>query len=78
MRKLLMKGGDLQVLEFATADMKKVEKYAKKYGILYSVLPDADRKTERQRLSFTQRQCQEQICFCRSLAEEELPPLTII
>ena len=27
MRKLLMKGGDLQVLEFATADMKKVEKY---------------------------------------------------
>lgn len=42
MRKLLMKGGDLQVLEFATADMKKVEKYAKKYGILYSVLPDAD------------------------------------
>ena len=44
MRKLLMKGGDLQVLEFATADMKKVEKYAKKYGILYSVLPDADRK----------------------------------
>ena len=49
MRKLLMKGGDLQVLEFATEDMKKVEKYAKKYGILYSLLPDANRadgKTE--------------------------------
>lgn len=49
MRKLLMKGGDLQVLEFATEDMKKVEKYAKKYGILYSILPDANRadgKTE--------------------------------
>lgn len=44
MRKLLMRGGDLQVLQFATEDLKKVEKYAKKYGILYSVLPDANRK----------------------------------
>lgn len=44
-----MKGGDLQVLEFATDDMKKVEKYAKKYGILYSVLPDADRKKRKDR-----------------------------
>ena len=40
MRKLLMKGGDLQVLQFKTEDMKKVEKMAKKYGILYLVLPD--------------------------------------
>lgn len=30
MRKLLMKGGDLQVLQFETKDMKKVEKMAKK------------------------------------------------
>ena len=30
MRKLLMKGGDLQVLEFATDDMKKVEKFKDK------------------------------------------------
>lgn len=44
MRKLLMKGGDLQVLQFKTEDMKKVEKMAKKYGILYSVLPDLNRK----------------------------------
>ncbi len=44
MRKLLMKGGDLQVLQFETKDMKKVEKMAKKYGILYSVLPDLNRK----------------------------------
>lgn len=43
MRKLLLKGGDLQVLQFNTEDMKKVEKMAKKYGILYSVLPDLDR-----------------------------------
>ena len=38
------KGGDLQVLQFNTEDMKKVEKMAKKYGILYSVLPDCNRK----------------------------------
>lgn len=44
MRKLLLKGGDLQVLQFKTADMKKVAKLAKKYGILYSVLPDANKK----------------------------------
>ncbi len=44
MRKLLMKGGDLQVLQFATEDMKQVEKMAKKYGLLYSVLPDINKK----------------------------------
>lgn len=38
MRKLLLKGGDLQVLQFKTEDMRKVERMAKKYGILYSVL----------------------------------------
>ena len=43
-RKLLMKGGDLQVLQFETKDMKKVQKLAKKYGILYSVLPDLNHK----------------------------------
>ena len=40
MKKLLTKGGDLQVMQFETNEMKKVKKYAKKYGILYSVLPD--------------------------------------
>ena len=44
MRKLLMKGGDLQVFQFQTQDMRKVEKMAKKYGILYSVLPDINPK----------------------------------
>ena len=39
MRKLLMKGGDLQVLQFQESDLKKVRKMAKKYGILYSELP---------------------------------------
>lgn len=44
MRKLLIRGGDLQVLQFKTEDMKKVEKTAKKYGILYSVLPDINKE----------------------------------
>lgn len=44
MRKLLVKGGDLQVFQFQTKDMRKVEKVAKKYGILYSVLPDINPK----------------------------------
>lgn len=43
MRKLLMKGGDLQVFQFSTSEMKTVEKMAKKYGILYSVLPDVNK-----------------------------------
>ena len=42
MRKLLLKGGDLQVFQFKTEDMKQVKKHAKKYGILYSVLPDVN------------------------------------
>lgn len=50
MRKLILKGGDLQVLQFNTEDMKKVEKMAKKYGILYSVLPDCNRKDGLKRL----------------------------
>lgn len=43
MRKLLMKGGDLQVFQFKTSEMKTVEKMAKKYGILYSTLPDVNK-----------------------------------
>lgn len=41
---LLQKGGDIQVLTFADEDLKKFQRLAKKYGILYSVMPDADRK----------------------------------
>ena len=41
---LLAKGGDIQVLSFADEDLKKFRKLAKKYGILYSEMPDADRK----------------------------------
>lgn len=49
MRKLLLRGGDLQVLQFETGDLRQIGKMAKKYGILYSVLPDinkADGKSE--------------------------------
>ena len=41
---LFAKGGDIQVLSFADEDLRKFKKMAKKYGILYSVMPDADRK----------------------------------
>ena len=44
MRKLLIKGGDLQIFQFKTEDMAKVKKLAKKYGVLYSVLPDVNKK----------------------------------
>lgn len=36
MKKLLMRGGDLQVLKFSEQDLKRIEKAAKKYGILYT------------------------------------------
>lgn len=44
MRKLLLKGGDLQVLQFASEDIKQVKKMAKKYGVLYSIIPKTDKK----------------------------------
>lgn len=40
MKKLLMRGGDLQVFQIEKEDLKKVEKMSKKYGILYSQLPE--------------------------------------
>lgn len=40
---MLKKGGDIQVVSFADEDLKKFSKMAKKYGILYSVMPDAGR-----------------------------------
>lgn len=43
MRKLLQKGGDLQVFQFQSNELKRVERMAKKYGILYSVLPDVNK-----------------------------------
>lgn len=51
-RKLLLKGGELEVLSYPTKNMKKVEKYAKKYGILYSVIPDGKNKTGNSEIIF--------------------------
>lgn len=52
MRRLLVKGGDLQVLQFTVEDRKQVEKMAKKYGILYSVLPDINKKDSMSEIIF--------------------------
>ncbi len=52
MKKLLMRGGDLQVLQFKKDDLKKVQKLAKKYGILYSTLPDMGQGTDKVEVLF--------------------------
>ena len=52
LRKLLMRGGDLQVLHFSKDDMKQVQKFAKKYGILYSVLPEMNKDSNRVEILF--------------------------
>ena len=52
MKKLLMRGGDLQVLQFNKSDLKQVEKFAKKYGILYSVLPEMGKNSEKMEVLF--------------------------
>ena len=52
MRSLLARGGDLQVFQFNTEDQKKFEKLAKKYGILYSTLPDVNTKDGRSEILF--------------------------
>lgn len=44
LRGLLEKGGDIEILSFHEKDLKKFKKLAKKYGILYSVMPKASRK----------------------------------
>lgn len=52
MRNLLAKGGDLQVLQINESDVKKFSKYAKKYGILYSIMPDINKKDGRVEILF--------------------------
>lgn len=43
-KKLLKSGGDLQVFKFRTEDLRAVKKLADKYGILYSIMPDLNKK----------------------------------
>lgn len=52
MKKLLLKGGDLQVFQFDAKDMGKVRRMAKKYGILYSVIPDMSGKRQKREIIF--------------------------
>lgn len=40
MKNLLKRGGDMHVFKFPQEQLRKVEAMAKKYGILYSLLPD--------------------------------------
>lgn len=44
LKKLLLKGGDIQVLQFKKEQMKQAKKLLKKYGVLYSELPDINKK----------------------------------
>ena len=46
LKKMLSKDGSLQVLKIREEDMKKFKKLAKKYGILYSKLPDINKSDE--------------------------------
>lgn len=48
MKNLLKRGGDMQVFRFPQEQMKKVEAMAKKYGILYSLLPDFNKNGMRE------------------------------
>ena len=52
MKKLLLKGGDLQVFQFASEDRKQVKKLAKQYGLLYAALPDLNRGDGRSEILF--------------------------
>ncbi|MBQ4560537.1 MAG: PcfB family protein [Tyzzerella sp.] len=51
-RKLLLRGGDLQVFQFKEEDLKQVEKLLKKYGVLYSVLPDRNKEDGKKEILF--------------------------
>lgn len=48
MKNLLKRGGDMHVFKFPEEQLKKVETMARKYGILYSVLPDFNKNGMRE------------------------------
>ena len=52
LKKLLLRGGDLQVLEFQERDLKDIEKMCKKYGILYSLVPKLDAESATREILF--------------------------
>ena len=52
MKKLLLRGGDLQIFQFQAEELRQGEKLAKKYGILYSVLPDINHTDGKREILF--------------------------
>ncbi len=52
LQKLLMRGGDLQVLQFQEEDIRQVEKLLKKYGVLYSIMPDLNQRDGKKEILF--------------------------
>ena len=52
LKKLLLRGGDLQVLQFDKKDIRTIKKYAKKYGILYSILPELNKESGKVEMLF--------------------------
>lgn len=72
MKGLLQKGGDIQVLSFADEDMKKFKKLAKKYGILYSVMPDAKRNDGLTEIMFHSEAAPRIRMMCQKLSKGRL------
>ena len=52
LKKLLMRGGDLQVFQFKEDRLGEVEKLCKKYGILYSLVPKLDKDATTREILF--------------------------
>ncbi len=52
LKKILMRGGDLQVFQFEEKDIKKVQKLCRKYGVLYSLVPKLDKNSTTRELLF--------------------------
>ncbi len=52
LKKMLLRGGDMQVFQFEKAHLKEVQKLCKKYGILYSLVPKLDKNSTRRELLF--------------------------
>lgn len=69
LKTLLEKGGDIQILSFADEDMKKFKKLAKKYGILYSVMPKTDKKDGMREVMFHSEAAPRVSILCKKLSK---------
>ena len=59
LKKMISKDGNLQVLKIKETDYKKFSKVAKKYGLLYSKLPDINKDDGMMEILSIQKQHQE-------------------